>query len=34
MVLTQCSILDRDNPDEDENRSPFVRQRRTSVFVV
>ena len=27
MVVTQCSILNRDSPDVDENRSPFVRQR-------
>ena len=26
MVFTQCSILNRDSPDVDENRSPFVRQ--------
>ena len=27
MVLTQCSILNGDSPDVDENRSSFVRQR-------
>ena len=27
MMFTQCSILDRDSPDVDENRSQFVRQR-------
>ena len=27
MVFTQCSILNRDSPDVDEKRSPFVRQR-------
>ena len=27
MVFTQCSILNRDSPDLDNNRSPFVRQR-------
>ena len=26
-VFTQCSILKRDGPDADENRSPFARQR-------
>ena len=25
MVFTQCSVLNRDSPGEDENRSPFVR---------
>ena len=27
MVFTQCSILNRDSPDVDENRSQFVKQR-------
>ena len=27
MACTQCGILNRDNPDVDENRSPFVKQR-------
>ena len=27
MVFTQCSILNRDSPDVEENRNPFVRQR-------
>ena len=27
MVFTQCSILNRESPDVDENRNPFVRQR-------
>ena len=27
MVFTQCSILYRDSPDVEGNRSPFVRQR-------
>ena len=27
MVFTQCSILNRDSPEVDESRRPFVRQR-------
>ena len=27
MVFTQCSILNRESPDVEENKSPFVRQR-------
>ena len=26
MVFTQCSILNHDSPDVDENRIPFARQ--------
>ena len=27
MVFTQCSILNRDRSEVDEDRSPFVRQK-------
>ena len=27
MVFAQCSILNRDGPDLDENRSAFIRKR-------
>ena len=31
MVFTQCSILNSDSPDVNENRSPFVRQRTEKI---
>ena len=33
MVFTQCSILNRDNPEVDVNRSPFVRQRTERIEI-
>ena len=34
MVFTQCSILNRESPDVDENRIPLVRQRTETIELV